>query len=128
MESLVSLENCIVDFQEEGEQAIDQYKTVEDMVEELEPKKNDEVSTCAPPYDEAIHEPFPPPQQEENEVSFFPFEDFDKTLFHGSESEEEVDSLNELDLACCTFEDEGATHEDETMMNVENTQVLKDPS
>jgi hypothetical protein len=94
------------------------------MVEELKPKKNNDVSTCAPPY-EVIHQPFPPTQQEENEVSFFPFQDFDNTMFHDSESEGEVESLNEVDIPCCTVEDEGETHEDETMMRVEDTQVLK---
>jgi hypothetical protein len=128
MESLVSLENFIVDFQEgEGEQTMDQHRTAEDMVEELEPKQNDEVSTCAPPSDKAIHEPFPPTQQEENEVSCFPFQDFDNTFFHDSESEGEVESSNEVDLPCCTVEDEGAAHEDETVVHVEDTQVLKDP-
>ena len=59
-ESLFSLENFIVDFQEEGEQTIDQHGTAKDTVEELEPKKNDEISTYAPPSDEVVHEPFPP--------------------------------------------------------------------
>jgi hypothetical protein len=48
MESLVSLENFIVDFQEEGEQTIDQHRTTENTVEELEPEENDEVSMCPP--------------------------------------------------------------------------------
>jgi hypothetical protein len=48
-------------------------------------------------------------------------------LFHDSESEEEVESSNEVDFPCCTVEDEGETHEDETMMHVEDTQVLKAP-
>jgi hypothetical protein len=128
MESLVALENFIVDFQEEGEQTMDQHRTVEDTVEELEPKQNDEVSTCAPPSDEAIHEPFPPAQQEDDEVSCFPFQDFDDTLFHDSESEGEMESSNEVDIPCCTIEDEGAIYEDETMMHVEDTQVLKAPA
>jgi len=34
-ESLVALENFIVDFQEEGEQTIDQHRTAEDTVEGL---------------------------------------------------------------------------------------------
>jgi hypothetical protein len=84
MESLVVVDNFIVDFQEEGKQTIDQHRTTEDTIEEMEPKKNDELSSRAPPYDEPIHEPFPPTQQEENEVSFFPFQDFDNTLFHDS--------------------------------------------
>jgi hypothetical protein len=138
LERLVSLETFTVDFQEEGEQVFDQRNAkgkaldevfqeqgiVENTVEELEPKQDDEVSTCPPP-DEAIHEPFPPAQEEENEVSCFPFQDVDNTLFHDSESEGEVESSNEVDLLCCTVEDEGATHEDETLMHVEDTQVLK---
>jgi hypothetical protein len=59
IKSLVSLKNFIVDFQEEGEQTMDQHRTVEDTVEELEPKQNDEVSTYAPPSKETVYEPFP---------------------------------------------------------------------
>jgi hypothetical protein len=91
IESLVPLENFIVDFQKEGEQTIDQQKakgknidevfqphnekqrTTEDTVEELEPKENDEVSMCATPSNEAIHKPFPPTQEENDEVSYFSF-------------------------------------------------------
>ena len=75
LEKLVSLETFAADFQEEGEQVIDQQSTkgkaldkvfqeqgiVENTVEELEPEQDDEVSTCPPP-DEAIHNPFPPSQ------------------------------------------------------------------
>jgi hypothetical protein len=49
-------------------------------------------------------------------------------LFHDSESEGEVESSNEVDLPCCTNEDEGTTHEDEAMMHAKNTQVLKAPT
>jgi len=73
MEIVVALNNFIVNFQEERKQTIDRHRTTEDMVEKLESKKNDEVSTSAPPYDESIHEPFPTTQQEDNEVSLFPF-------------------------------------------------------
>jgi hypothetical protein len=125
VESLVSLETFTVDFQKEGEQTIDQQKakgknidevfqphneeqrTTEDTVEELEPEENDEVSMCAPPSDEAIHEPFPPAQEEENEVSHFPFQDLDNALFYDSEKEEEMESSDKVDLPCCTVEDEG---------------------
>ena len=78
--------------------------------------------------DEAVHEPFPPAQQEDDEVSCFPFQDLDDTLFHDSESEGEVESSNEVDFPCCTVEDGGATHEDKTVMHVEDTQVLKAPA
>jgi hypothetical protein len=127
-ESLFSLENFIVDFQEEGEQTIDQHRIVEDTVEELEPEQNDEISTCPPLSDEAIQEPISPAQQKDDEVSCFPFQDFDDTLFHDSENEGEMEALNEVDIPCCTIEDEGAVHEDETMTHVEDTQVLKAPA
>jgi hypothetical protein len=68
------------------------------MVEKLEPKKNDEVSTCDPPSDKAIHKPFLPAQQQDNEVSFFPFQDVDDTLFHDSKSEGGMESLKEVYL------------------------------
>jgi hypothetical protein len=58
MERLVSLEIFNENSQERREQVFNQQN--EDMVEDLEPKKNDEVSTCAPPSDEAFHQPFPP--------------------------------------------------------------------
>jgi hypothetical protein len=60
MESLFSHENFVDDFQEEGEQTIIQQGIAEDMVEEMEPKQNDEVSTYAPPSDEVIQEPVSP--------------------------------------------------------------------
>jgi hypothetical protein len=62
------------------------------MVEEREPediKHDDEVLMYAPPSDEAIQEPIPPAQEEEDEVSHFPFQVFDDTLFYNSEREEE---------------------------------------
>jgi hypothetical protein len=103
----------------------------EDMVKEREPrdiKHDDEVSICAPPSDEAIHEPFPPTQEEEDEVSHFPFQVLDNALFYDSESEGEVESSGKVDPPCCTVEDVGATHEDKTMIHVEDTQVLEAPA
>jgi hypothetical protein len=125
-ESLFALENFIVDFQEEGEQTTDRQGIVEDTTEEPEP--NDEVSTCPPPPNEAIHKPSPPAQQQDDKVSFFPFQDFDDTLFHDSESDGEMESPNEEHLPCCTIKDEGATHEDKTVMHVKDTQVLEAPA
>jgi hypothetical protein len=49
-------------------------------------------------------------------------------LFYDSEKEEEMESLGKVDLPCCTVEDVGETHEDETMMHVEDTQVLEAPA
>jgi hypothetical protein len=146
LERLFTLETFNVNFQEEGEQIIDQQnakgkdldkvfqshreeqRTTEDTVEELEPEQDDEVSICAPPSDEAIHEHFPPTQEEENEVSHFPFQDLDNALFYDSKKEEKMESSGKVDLACCTVEDVGTTHKDETIMDVEDTQVLKAPA
>jgi hypothetical protein len=125
-ESLFTLENFIIDFQEEGEQTTDRQGIVEDTVEEPEP--NDEVSTCPLPLDEAIHKPSPPAQQQDDKVSFFPFQDFDDTLFHDSESDGEMESPNEEHLPCCTTKEERATHEDKTVMHVKDTQVLEAPA
>jgi hypothetical protein len=58
----------------------------------LEPEQDDEASTYPPLSDEAIHEPFPPAQEEENEVSHFPFQDLDNALCYDSEKEEEMES------------------------------------
>jgi hypothetical protein len=73
-------------------------KDNEGLVEEKEPKNikhDDEVLMCAHASDEAIQDPIPLAQEEENEVSHFPFQD---TLFYDSEGEEVRESLNELDL------------------------------
>jgi hypothetical protein len=48
----------------------------------------DEVHVSTPPFGEVIQVPFPPAPEEENEVSHFPFQDFDDALFYDSESEE----------------------------------------
>jgi hypothetical protein len=125
-ESLFALENFIVDFQEEGEQTTDRQGIAKDIAEE--PKPNDEVSTCPPPPNEAIHEPSPPAQQQDDKVSFFPFQDFDDTFFHDSKSNGEMKSPNEEHFPCCTTKNEGATHEDKTVMHVKDTQVLEAPA
>jgi hypothetical protein len=50
---------------------------------------------CVPPFDEAIPNPFPPAQEEEDEVSHFTFQVFDDTLFCVSEIEDEMESHEE---------------------------------
>jgi hypothetical protein len=85
------------------------------------------VLTYSPLSDKSIHEPFTPTQEEENEVTHFPFQDHDNALFYYLEKEEEMESLKKEDLPCCTIEDEGET-KDKTMMHVEDTQVLKAPA
>ena len=118
-ESLFTLESFIIDLQEEGEQTIDQQGIVEEIAEESEP--NNEVSTCPLPLDEAIHKPSPPAQQQDDKVSFFPFQDFDDTLFHDSESDGEMESPNEEHLPCCTTKDK-------TVMHAKYAQVLGAPA
>jgi hypothetical protein len=48
----------------------------------------DEALVTAPPSDEALQDPISPSQDEENEVSHFPFQFLDDTLFYDSEGEE----------------------------------------
>jgi hypothetical protein len=128
MESLFARKNSIDDIQEEGEQTIIQHGIPEDMAEEAEPEKNNEVSMSAPPTDEAIQEPFSPAQQKEDEVSCVPFQDANDTLFLDSENEGEKKALNEVDGPCCAIKDKEAVHEDETMTHAENTEVLEVPA
>jgi hypothetical protein len=71
---------------------------------------------CAPPSDEAIRNPIPPAQEEEDEVSHFPFQVFDDTLFYDSKGEEERESLDKLDPLYYEAKDVGASHEDEALM------------
>jgi len=57
----------------------------------------DEALVSAPPSDEALKDPISPAQDEENEVSHFPFQFFDDTLFYDSEGDEVKEPLEELD-------------------------------
>jgi hypothetical protein len=142
LEKLVSLEISTDDFQEEGKQVIDQQNTngkaldevfqekgiIENATEEMNPKQDDNKSTCPPPPNEAIHKPSSPTQQQDDKASFFPFQDFDDTLFKYLESDGEMESPNEEHFPCCTIKDEGETHEDKTVMHVKYTQFLKAPT
>jgi hypothetical protein len=65
----------------------------------------DEAPVTAPQSNEALQDPVPPAQDEENEVSHFPFQFFDDTLFYDSESEEEMEPLDKLDPLCLKTED-----------------------
>jgi hypothetical protein len=49
-------------------------------------------------------------------------------LSHDSENEGEMESPKEVDLPCCTIEDEGVVPDDETITHVESTQILKSPA
>jgi hypothetical protein len=65
----------------------------------------DEALVIAPQSDEALQDPVPPAQDDENEVSHFPFQSFDDTLFYDSGSEEEMEHLDKLDPLCLETED-----------------------
>jgi hypothetical protein len=103
MESLYSHEDLVDNFQEEGKQTAIQHEMNEDIDEEQEPEKDDEVSTCAPPADEALQDPVTPAQDEENEVSYF--DSFDDALFYDSENEEGMEPLDEPDSLYLKTED-----------------------
>jgi hypothetical protein len=98
---LVSHGNFVEDVQGRGEQVLDQQN--EDVNEEQEPEQDDEVSTCAPPVDEALQDPVTPAKDEENEVSHF--DSFDDALFYDSENEEEMEPLDEPDSLYLKTED-----------------------
>jgi hypothetical protein len=65
----------------------------------------DEAPVTAPQSDEALQDLVPPTQDEENEVSHFPFQFFDDTLFYDSEIEEEMEPLDKLDPLCLKTKD-----------------------
>jgi hypothetical protein len=64
----------------------------------------DEALVSAPPSDEALQDPISLAQDKENEVSHFPFQVFDDTLFYDLEGEEVKEPLEELGPS---FFDEG---------------------
>jgi hypothetical protein len=101
---------------------------IEDMAEETKSEQNDEVSMCVPPSDEAIQEPFSPAQQKEDEVSCFSSMDSNDTLFHDSESEEEMEALDEVDVPYCAIKDKEAIHDDEEITHAENTKAIEAPA
>jgi hypothetical protein len=105
------------------------------MVQEREPKDikhAHEVLMCAPPSNEAIQEPIPHAQEEEDGVSQFPFHVFDDTLFYDLEGEEERESLDKTDPHYYEVENVEKSHEDETMMHAlpfnEVIQILESPA
>ena len=102
---LVSHANFVEKTQEKGEQIVGQQNknVIEEQEPEQELEQNDEVSTCAPPTDEVMHEPVSPIQQSKEEVSHLPFQDANDTVY--SEDEEEMEALDEVEVPCCEIED-----------------------
>jgi hypothetical protein len=121
---LVSHGYFVEDTQERGERVSDQQN--EDIDEEQEPEQDDEVSTYSPPTDEVMRELVSPVQQSEEEVSHFPFQDANDTVY--SEDEEEMEASYEVEVPCCEIEDKEAVHEDEAITRAENTRVLEVPA
>jgi hypothetical protein len=76
----------------------------------------------------SIQEPVSPVQQSEDEVSCFPLQDSDDTVFLDSGNEGEKKALNEDDGPCCTIKDKEATYKDETMTHDENIEFLEVPA
>jgi hypothetical protein len=91
------------DTQEKGEQVFNQPNG--DIDEEQELEQDDEVSTCAPPADEVIQEPVSPVQQSEDEVSCFPLQNSNDTVFFNSKDEEEMEASDKVEVPCCEIED-----------------------
>jgi hypothetical protein len=112
---LVSHEN-FEDTQEKGEQIVDQQN--ENIDEEQEPEKDDEVSTCAPPANEVMQEPVSPVQQSEDEVSHFPLQNSNNTVLLDSKEEGEMEASDEMETV----------HGDEETTHAENTRVLEIPA
>ena len=79
------------------EEHFDETHLVEDLIHEEDPHE-DEASVFAPPFDEVIQASIPPAHEENNVVSYTPFQKFNIVLFHDSESEEVLEKpLDELD-------------------------------
>jgi hypothetical protein len=77
-------ENC-QPLEEEQDFSHDLIGCSEDLTKEV--NYEDEALVTAPPSDEALQDPTSPAQDEENEVSHFPFQFFDDTLFYDSKGE-----------------------------------------
>jgi hypothetical protein len=98
------------------------------VIEEQELEQDDDISTCAPPVDEVIQEPVSPVQQNEDEVSCFPLQNSNDTVFFNSKDEEEMEALDEVEVPCCEIEDKEAVYEDEETTHAENIKLLKVPA
>jgi hypothetical protein len=69
------------------------------MIEKV--SHEDEVLISCPPFDEVIHAFVTPTQEQENMVSYFPFQDFHDALFYDLESEEVLEEpLDVLNPSC----------------------------
>jgi hypothetical protein len=120
----VSHETFVEDAQERGKQVFSQQN--ENVNEEEESEQDNEASTCAPPTDEVMQEPASPIQQSEEEVSHFPFQDANDTVY--SEDEEGMEASNEVKVPCCEIEDKEAVHEDKAPVIIpQPDEALQDP-
>jgi hypothetical protein len=82
------------------DETIDEEKLEEDPDEEDMDETYNEDEVSAPPLDKDIHTSVPPALQEENMMSYNPFENFDDALFHDCGNEENCQrDLNEVSFA-----------------------------
>jgi hypothetical protein len=73
-----------------------------------------------------MQEPVSPIQQSEEEVSHFPFQDANDTVY--SEDEEEMEASDEVEVSCCEIEDKEAVHEEEAPVIIpQPDEALQDP-
>jgi hypothetical protein len=87
-------ENC-QPLEEEQDFSHDSIECSKDLNKEV--NYEDEALVCSPSSDEALQDPISRAQDEENEVSHFPFQFFDDTFFYDLEGEEVKEPLEELD-------------------------------
>jgi hypothetical protein len=90
----------------------------------------DEAFVFAPPSDEALQDPISPAQDEENEVSHFPFHFFDDLLFYDPKGEEVKEPLEEL-APPFSDEDEEMSLDDDVLnplfYDLESEEVPEEP-
>jgi hypothetical protein len=74
----------------------------------------------------SCEKPVSPVQQSKEEVSHFPFQDANDTVY--SEDEEEMEASDKVEVSCCEIEDKEAVHEDEAPVIIPHPdEALQDP-
>jgi hypothetical protein len=113
MEEETYEENC-QPLEEEQDFSHDSIECDEYITKEV--NYEDEALVISPSFDEALQDPISPAQDEENEVSHFPFQFFDDTLFYDSDNEEEMEPLDKIEDA------------EESLSFDEDIQILEAPT
>jgi hypothetical protein len=93
--------------------------------DDLVPCLSDDFQSYLEMFDEYA-EHLNPVQQSKEEVSHFPFQDANDTVY--SEDEEEMEASDEVKVSCCEIEDKEAVHEDEAPVIIpQPDEALQDP-